>query len=60
MGTANTYNKEVRNSMINIEEDYMCCGQRLELMPYSKVWSLGCKVCKEPVFIVNTYEIGGN
>ena len=46
--------------MINIEEDYMCCGQRLELMPYSKVWSLGCKVCKEPVFIVNTYEIGGN
>ena len=53
------------------EKDFMCCGERLELMPYAGVWALGCYNCQnwtreykgidEPIVIItDVIEIGGN
>ncbi len=57
--------------IIDINKDFMCCGKRLELMPYSGIWALGCYSCEmwtdngvtmdESVFIIDSlHEIGSN
>lgn len=51
------------------EKDFMCCGKRLELMPYGNLWALGCYNCSRHVaegadgpivIITDVIEIGGN
>jgi hypothetical protein len=54
----------------DFENEFMCCGKRLELMRYAGVWALGCLRCElyrkyhggdEPIFIISDIiEIGGN
>ena len=45
----------------DLEKQFMCCGQRMTIMPYAGIWAIGCVKCDEPVEIIDSLtEIGGN
>lgn len=43
------------------QEQFVCCGVRMELMPHYNIWGIGCRTCDTIYTLLDTLiEMGGN